>query len=800
MISEMKRLRINLFSFDIVTQNIYLKRLYQCVLSLFILVLLSYSSFYALSLIFPLPEHELFLQSAIQVVDKDNNTLRLFLPNDDMWRFPVALEDVSQDYIQTVLASEDRHYYMHPGINPLAIVRAAVANIKAGRVVSGGSTITMQLARLMEPKERTFWSKLIEAFRALQLEAKYDKRTLLERYVNMAPYGRNIVGVGAAAHFYFRKSPSGLSVAEAALLTLLPRAPTAFDPIRNPNVCLAARNKVLDSLAAQGIITAAQARIAKKRPLPTRLASVPFQAPHLSRMVRDGADEKGIVRTNIDSALQHATHTVLTTDLVNLRRQGIENAAAVVIETKTGAVRAFVGSANFFDKEHAGQINGVTMRRSPGSSLKPLLYAQAFDTGLIVPESILLDVPTRFGYYEPRNYDGQFRGRVSAEDALIHSLNVPAVRLLSHVGLDSFYELLKKAGISTLDKPASYYGLPLILGAEEARLLDITAIYSAFARGGIYLSPALLQSEKQFGDKRICSEEAVAFLTDILSKVERPDLPRSWKLARNAVAVAWKTGTSYGHRDAWAFGYSGNYAVGVWVGSFSGKPVQGISGAKQAGPLLFDIFKAIEPSGSKLPRFPQARFSSIEVCELSRQLPGPACRQTRTIQYIPGVSHFVPDTTHRHIFLDADTGLRLRGDCLAGHNVTSSTVIIDPPELTAWRLQEGIPVESFPRLDPQCGHAESDAPHILSPVDQAVYQFREGVPAQYQQLAFQARAGQTGAETLYWYVDGILVGQAQPGKTVFYDLTPGQHTLMVVDDNGASDSVAFAVERKLGER
>ncbi|WP_281171565.1 penicillin-binding protein 1C [Desulfovibrio inopinatus] len=732
-------------------------------------------------------------------MDKDGNVMRLFLPHDDMWRFPVELQDVSLDYIQTVLASEDRHYYQHPGINPLAIIRAAIANIKAGYVVSGGSTITMQLARLLEPKERTVWSKIIESFRALQLEATYDKQTLLERYVNLAPYGRNIVGVGAAAYFYFRKAPSSLSVAEAALLTVLPRAPTAFDPIRNPDVCKAARDRVLDQLAAHGVITVQQSVAAKSRPLPTSLAPIPFRAPHFARMVRDGAGNNGVVHTTIDAGIQTATHKVLVTELAELRRQGIENAAAVVIETETGAVRAFVGSANFFDADHAGQIDGVTMQRSPGSSLKPLLYAQAFDAGIIVPDSILLDVPTRFGFYEPRNYDGQFRGRVTAEDALIHSLNVPAVRLLSEVGLDSFYGLMRKAGISTLDKPAAFYGLPLVLGAAEARLLDVTAIYAAFARGGLYMRPRLLQNDVILPNERICSTEAAAFLTDILSQVERPDLPRSWKLSRNAVAVAWKTGTSFGHRDAWAFGYSGRYAVGVWVGSFSGKPIQGISGARQAGPLLFDVFKAIEPSGSRLPSFPGAHFGEIVVCELSRQLPGPACPETRTIRSIPGVSRFVPDTTHRRIFLDADTGWRLRGDCLAGHRVVSGVAIVNPPELTAWRLQEGLPVEPVARLAPECRHDEADAPHILSPIDMATYQYRQGVPKQYQRLAFQARPGQGAVESmLYWYVDGILIGQVEPGQTLFYDLEPGRHDLMVVDENGASNSIVFIVESRKG--
>jgi len=727
------------------------------------------------------------------VAARNGTPLRLFLAPDDAWRFPVRLSAVSPILPRLILAAEDKRFYHHPGVDPLALFRAAAANLRAGRVVSGGSTLTMQLARLADPKPRTLAAKIKEALAALALERSLSKEALLERYCNMAPYGGNIVGVGAASMFYCGKTPDRLSLAEAALLTVLPRAPLALDPTKHPEKAKAARDRLLAAMARRGVITEAAAAQARRVPVPQRLYRPPFFAPQFCDLAREAAGAVPRVDTTLDPETQKAATDILRGRKAWLAGQGIGAVAAVVLDPASHDVLAMVGSTDFFGDTRFGQINGATIRRSPGSSLKPFLYAYAMDQGLVFPQSQLLDIPTAFGNYSPKNYDGHFRGRVTTEQALVTSLNVPAVRLLNTVGTSPFLELLRRGGLATLDQPAAHYGLSLVLGGGEVTLLDLANLYADLASGGEHRPPRLLRDAPPVPAIRLFSPEACALVTEMLTKLERPDLPTSWERALAVPAVAWKTGTSYGHRDAWAVGYSAGRVIGVWVGNMDGTPVSGISGAVYAGPILFELFRALEPHGSRLAAPPGLNIREIEVCAESRQLPGPDCPRRVTAKIIPGVTRLGPCPVHRRLLVDAASGLALSGDCLATHAAKSVTVATYPAELVSWWRGVGIPFVPPPGPEPGCGAPRGEGPRIVSPSPRTPYVFRRDAPATFQRIALAADAP-AGSRRLSWYVDGELTAQGAPGATLFWQPSPGSHRLVAVDDQGRADAVTVHIE------
>jgi penicillin-binding protein 1C len=749
--------------------------------------------------LFPPPLARLQPPPATAVLAAGGEPLRFFLPPDERWRLPVRLGELPEELVRAVVASEDHRFFHHPGVDPLAIVRAALSNLRAGRVVSGGSTIPMQLARLIEPGPRTLPSKAREALRALQLERRFSKRRLLELYLNLAPYGGNLEGVGAASYFYFGKRPAQLSLGEIALLVALPRSPTAFDPTRHPEAAQAARDGVLDRLAEHGIFPREEVAAARVQPLPAARFGVPFEAPHFARWAAARAPGRARIPTTVDLRLQRVAEQVVAGRAGELRARGITNAAAVVIENRPRALRALVGSLDFSDALHDGQVDGTNARRSPGSALKPFLYALAYDRGLIVPDSYLLDVPTDFAGYVAENYDGTYRGRVTARFALVTSLNAPAVRLLSAVGLGDFLALLRRGGLATLDRPPGQYGLPLVLGGGEVTLLDLTNLYATLAEGGLARPLRFLADPADTGGaagdegERLFSAGAAALVARTLTGLQRPDLPAGGELARGVPAVAWKTGTSFGHRDAWALGFSRRWAVGVWVGNFDGRPVTGISGSADAGPLLFDLFRALGDDAPAAVAAP-AVTDTLEVCADSRELPGPWCPRRLRVAYLPGHTRLPPCSVHRRIFVDAETGDLLTGRCLAGRPHRPRVLAVEPPELVAWWRAQGQAVEPLPALAAACGGVPGGAPpRIVSPDGATPYRLRREAPVRFQQIPLLARAG-PHSRTLYWYEDGVLVASGPPGGRLFLPPRAGSHRLVLVDDTGRSDSVLFRVE------
>ncbi|WP_415714253.1 penicillin-binding protein 1C [Maridesulfovibrio sp.] len=750
------------------------------------------ASFFALDFLFPFPEHKLHPPVASVIRDHEGKVLRIFLPTDGARRMHADFDKISPVLKKTLIASEDQWFESHPGINPVSIIRAAIMNIAAGRVVSGASTIPMQIARMAEPKNRTLWSKIIEAFRALQLKRHHSNDELLEFYLNMLPYGGNIVGVGAACHFYFGHGPETLSLCEAALLTTIPRGPVFYDPLRNPEQAREGRNRVMRQLAEKGVFPVKEIERNMKLPLPDSILPVPLKAPHFCRMVLERNGRIPDTATTLDSNLQQTAQEVLKTHVARLRGDDIDNAACVIIHIPSREIRALVGSADFFEKGFGGAINLTNTKRSPGSTLKPFIYGLAFDQGKLVPDSFVYDIPVDYAGYSPENYDRIYHGQVTVRQALAKSLNIPAVNTLAKTGIVEFIDLLKKGGISTLDKKPMQYGLPIALGGCEIKLTELTNLYASLADGGKF-KPYTVTPEENNISAQILSPQTAWLVLEMLSSVTRPEMNETWMLTRDMPETAWKTGTSFGHRDAWAVGISGDYAIGVWVGNPDGRPRKGISGAVHAGPLLFDLLRMAAPGG-KLPPPPEGYgISEVEVCAHSRQLPGPFCTKRTTIRTLSGKTKLHPCDECRQIFVDGKSGYRISGECLGRKGIKTKIIRTIPAKLARWRAENNLEIPQLPPLALDCGLIPSGtAPKIISPAANTPYLLRKDTPLKFQQIALKAEAGPDSG-TLYWFLDGRLVSQGKSNEKLFTEITVGKHRISVSDEIGRVDAVEFEV-------
>ena len=781
--------------------------------------------------VFPLPVEKLHPPSSTVVLDRHGEWLRAFSASDDSWRIPEpSLAEISPKLKTAVLTYEDRWFYHHFGINPFSIAQALVTNIKAGRVVRGGSTITMQVARMMEPKPRTVRNKIIEMFRALQIEARYSKDEILTLYLNMAPYGGNIVGSSAASRLYFSKPQNRLSLGEAALLAAIPNSPTHLRPDLHHANAVRAREKVLKRMVTFGRISERELREAVSEPIPTSRYPMPLGAPHLTRLLKishseqeyppyvrrhslfnDGASNgaSGIqvrrIRSTIDARVQELAERILQESLDPLRREGISTGAIVVMDTESREVLALVGSYGFFDIHGEGQVDGANARRSPGSTLKPFIYGLAMDRGLITPESLLNDVPIDYSGYQPANYDGEYRGFVTASEALAHSLNVPAVNLYSRLGNNGIYSFLQNAGISTLPKSKSHYGLSLILGGCELTLLELTTLYAGLANFGEFSEYRLTLDPVENGEgniagsmshataKRLLSREACYILTEMLTEVRRPDFPAAFEASTNLPKIAWKTGTSFGHRDAWSIGYTPELTIGVWVGNFNGTGVSSLVGSEVAGPILFSLFTALTTPATNRWFTRAGRVNTREVCSLSGMLPSSNCRSSKFDYYIPSVSQNTVCTIHKEIYVDEGTGSALCSHCRVGR--THRRVVYEewPASIGTWLKRSGFAIPEMPSHFSECtGLVAGHHPIVTSPTEDSEYQIRAGIPLENQKILLQASVSNR-TKQVFWFLDGQLIFSGDPAEKVFLTPVAGKHRLTCVDDEGRSTSQTLII-------
>ena len=812
---------------------------------------------------FPLPKTRLHPSPSRIVLDRNGEWLRAFLADDGMWRFSRQSQEVSgkpdtsltenrQPTIdnhflhQAMLTSEDKWFYYHYGINPVSIATALYDNLKAGEVVRGGSTITMQLTRLMEPKARNIPNKLIEMFRALQLENTYSKSEILTFYFNMLPYGGNIVGTAAASRFYFNKPQHALSLGEAALLAAIPNAPERLRPDRFPENARKAREKVLNRLLTRRRISEKQWQEASQEPIPKKRYPLPFKAPHLSRMLvkenRWQVKTDGRIYTTIDVKVQETAVRILREYLDAERKPSLRGphststGAIIVMDTQTRHVLAMVGSHDFFDRMASGQVNGTLAPRSPGSTLKPFVYALAMEQGLVTPETLLFDVPVTYAGYEPVNYDGKYNGYVSARQALARSLNVPAVNLNARLKDITLHAFLKQAGISTL-VPARKYGLSMVLGGCEVNLLELTTLYAGLANMGEFgpyqltlprnnyhknshQPSAISHQERDFlsdsrhptpdsHSQRLLREGTSFIITEMLTKSQLPTNtvknPEAFARTMNLPKIAWKTGTSYGHRDAWCIGYSPTLTIGVWLGNFDGKGAPMLSGTDAATPILFALFTALTGQDTHRWFTKPEQLKTRQVCALSGAPVSPHCPTYKDDVYIPGISSVAVCAIHKRIYVDAATGYRLCSHCRnlptpdrrkeqISHSIThtslndAQTQIFEewPADAATWLAENGFAVPVMPEHNPSCtGIIAGNAPIILSPAEDTIYYIREGVPLENQKIRLIASASNQ-TQNLFWFLDGELIFHGDAAEQYWLTPVSGKHMLTCVDAEGRS--------------
>ena len=744
----------------------------------------------------PLREH---VGSSRAFYSSDGKLLRLTLSADEQYRMWTPLEAISPALVEAVKLYEDRWFDWHAGINPVSLTRGAWITL-AGGARTGASTLTMQLARrLYDIDSRSLWGKARQMGAAVWLESRYSKHDLLEAYLNLAPYGGNIEGVEAASLIYFGKQARQLTLPEALALAVIPQNPNRRAAVAArgdhwPAALASARERLWQAWQQAhpddiGSPEHAAAQAAMAAPLRLRTArQLPFAAPHAVQTAMKILPAQNETILSLYGPTQAAVERSIRQFLQAHQPLGIRNSAALLVDTSTMQIKAWVGSADYFDESLEGQVNATTAKRSPGSTLKPFIYGLGIDQGVIHPRSILRDAPTSFGIYSPENFDGRFEGPLTAQEALIKSRNIPAVGISARLSQPNLYEFLKRAHVSQLASE-KHYGLALTLGAGEVTMEELATLYAMLANRGEWSPLSYTASSK--GDtvhERLLSEEASHITLDMLQNNPRPDtgLPAT-------PPVAWKTGTSWGFRDAWTAGVFGRYVLVVWVGNFDGSSNPALVGIKTAAPLFFQIIDSLRSQGldpGPLVRAAPANLARVKVCAASGDLPNTYCHDLAETWFIPGKSPIRVSTLHRPLYIDA-----------LGHTVCGPGPGVQLKVFEYWGsdmlqlfAQAGMP-RRIPPPSPHCSASGGqavvpDAPHIVSPLQGANYVLRLSHPA-----PLSLRANTSRQTAVYWFADSAYLGQTLPGKDLQWaPSAAGRYVLSAVDDQGQADTRELKVE------
>jgi penicillin-binding protein 1C len=730
------------------------------------------------------------------VTARDGSVLYTSIASDGQWRMNTRPGEISPELKKAIIYKEDRLFYYHFGINPLAIVRAFGNNVLHRRRTSGASTITMQLARLLEPRPRTYLNKTIEIFRAMQLEMHYSKDAILRMYLNMVPYGSNVQGVKAASILYLNKMPDHLSLAEITALSIIPNRPNSLVPGRNNDRIAVERDKWLHRFQRAHLFPDDVINDALHEPVTAYRHNAPHGAPQFVQRLQATSKNGEELRTSISSKIQLKAEGILRNYINQLKLQNINNASAIVVDNKTHEVIAYVGSSDFSDSAHAGQVDGVHALRSPGSTLKPLLYGLCIDKGIVTPKTVIADVPVNIKGYSPENYDREFRGNVTIENALSHSLNIPAVKLLEANGLDNFLNALTGSGFQSIAESRKNIGMSVILGGCGVRLDELTALYASFANNGRYhpllFYPASANKTRTTGkDTAVLSPEACYMLTNILSQLQRPDLPNAYQSARNVPHIAWKTGTSYGRKDAWSIGYNQQYTIGVWVGNFNADGVQELSGIATATPLLFQLFNAIDYNAANDWLQPPQGIAFRLVCAETGKVPNDFCTNQVMDNYIPGVSTNEKCDHMRQLWLSPDEQVCYCSLCLPPNGYKTKMVQNISPELATYYDAVRMEYPKTPPHNPACTHSfDGKAPLITSLTNGMTY-IVENKEAQKLQLSCAAA---NDVHKVYWYINDKFFATADAGSKLFFNATSAQMKISCSDDKGRNTDIRIQIQ------
>lgn len=755
---------------------------------------------------FSLPRPLFDAPYSTMVSDRHGELLGARIAADGQWRFPPA-EHVPDKYEACVLQFEDRYFHSHPGVNPLAIGRAIIQNVKAGGIVSGGSTLTMQTVRLMRQNKRTYVEKFIEMILATRLELTHSKSEILALYASHAPMGGNVVGIDAASWRYFGHSSSSLSWGEAAVLAVLPNSPALMHVGRNREGLQGKRDRLLQQLYEKNVIDRTDYELALLEPLPDQPHPLPQIAPHLvtrAYLQRTGDQ----TRSSIDKHLQLQVEEVLSRWNAEFAHNSIHNLAALVVDLEANEVLAYHGNVGFSTNRYGGQVDIIQSPRSTGSILKPFLYAAMLEEGSLLPTELLPDVPININGFAPQNYSLGYDGAVHADEALARSLNVPSVLSLRKYGVQKFHDLLKRAGISSVNRPADHYGLSLILGGTEGTLWDIANAYakmvyavSDYQRDQTYYDREDFQVTFQDEGHRLTPSESplfnagAAWLTlEALTNVNRPE-ELNWHFVPSVRKVAWKTGTSYGFRDGWAVGVTPKYLVAVWTGNASGEGRPGLTGARTSARVMFDLFNLLPPTGWFEP--PYGELADAEICLESGQLRGMHCPET-SIE-----SRLIPlkgrqgsvCSHHRRVHVSEDGQYRVYEQCAGERGIRTVSWFQLPPSWEWYYKQNHPSYRALPPFSPECASGgEVDSPmQFIYPFSGAVLRITKQLDGSRGKAVFEL-AHRNPSTRVFWHLDNDYVGETSTIHQMELSPQPGDHILTVVDEAARSLTLRFKVE------
>jgi penicillin-binding protein 1C len=746
------------------------------------------------------------------LLDRNNDLMGARLAKDGQWRFPADELQVPETFEKAIIVFEDKRFYQHIGVDPIAIGRAIRDNVRSSEVISGGSTLTMQTMRLARNKsKRNLWQKFVEMLWAVRAEVRYSKQDILRLYAAHAPFGGNVVGLEAASWRYYHKMPDQLSWGEAATLAVLPNAPALIHPGRNRDVLLSKRNLLIDRMQQQGILDLMEASLAKNEPLPLQPQPLPDEAPHvLGHYILTGQ----MLHSTLDLSLQQRLTALVQRHADINSLSGVNNAALLVMDTESGEVLAYVGNVSHSAKEHQNDVDIIRSERSSGSILKPFLYCAALEEGLITPKALVEDIPTYIRGYQPLNFTQEYVGMVPADEALAMSLNVPAVRLLQRNGILPFKEKLEAAGITTLHYSPDHYGLPLVLGGAEVTLWDICGAYASMGRilGHAYVydhryalgdvhEPLMIKDQGAKGAKEqgglmeeapVWNVGAVWQTFEAMRTLRRPDQEGQWETFQSSRPVAWKTGTSFGYRDAWAVGVTPQYTIGVWIGNADGEGRPGVIGLHAAAPVLFDVLRMLEGDRSWW-SMPYDAFTPQVICNESGWLAGALCQQTDTTFLVSGAPTQMTCSFHKQVYTDQHHQYRYSPTCMPPDAMLTDYFVI-PPLAESFYKRFHPSYQMMPPMHPDC---LQDAGNVL---DLAIIYPRSGskiyVPyawdKQKSKAVFSA-IHRSDTAYVYWHLDKQYLGKTKEFHQIEIDPTPGKHQLVLQDEYGSMVTTSFEV-------
>lgn len=755
-------------------------------------VILCILAFLVTGYIFCLPRHLFHVPYSTVVTDRNEELLGARIASDGQWRFPPR-NTTPEKIKECLITFEDKHFYHHWGVNPFAIGRAFYQNVKNKRIVSGGSTLTMQTIRLARNESRTFREKLIEMIWATRLEFRASKEEILSMYISHAPFGGNVVGLDAAAWRYFGHSADDLSWAESAMLAVLPNAPAMIHLSKGRKTLLDKRNRLLKQLLEKKTIDSSTYELAISEPLPDEPHALPQIAPYLvSRFYQERNGEYS--RSTINKGIQTQIEDLAERWSNEFGRSDIRNLAILVIDIPSNQVVAYCGNVHFDRKQGGNQVDVIQAPRSTGSILKPFLYYAMLQEGSLLPDMLLPDVPVNINGFTPQNFSMQFEGAVPASEALARSLNIPAVTMLQRYGVPKFHSFLQQIGLKTINRSSSHYGLSLILGGAEATLWDVTNAYAMMGRSLLQLpqrSCSLLLPTSRITESTDPFQPGAVWQTfDALKEVNRPE-EIDWKSIPSMQTIAWKTGTSYGFRDAWAVGVTPRYAVGVWVGNATGEGKPGLVGAQTAGPVLFDIFNLL-PSSSWFTR-PAGIFVEAEVCRKSGHLKGRFCDETDTLLVLPAGLRTEACPYHHLVTLSANESQRIYENCANTEPTLRKSWFTLPPVWEWYYKQHHPEYKPLPPFKAGCGEDTFQPMQFIYPPMNARIKLPKQLDGSKGFLTVELAHNNPNA-TVFWHLDETYQAQTQDFHKISLQPAAGKHSLTAVDGEGNTISTTFFVE------